>query len=317
MEINQFGRIGVLMGGPSSERDISLKSGKAVYEALSQSGIDAVAIDIKTDCIDENISLIKSHKINCAFLALHGRFGEDGQIQQILETIKTPYTGSGVLASRLGMDKAASRWIFEAANLRVPKYKVLDKISYNKGLRARNTLDNLGLPLVIKPARHGSSVGLSIIDKEEGLAVAIDLAFTFDEKIMIEEYIEGREVTVGILDNFSLPPIEIIPKRRFFDYEAKYKAGMTDYVVPAKLEKRIDKKIRKTAYLAHRLLGCSGCSRVDTILDKQDEPVVLEINTIPGLTETSLLPKAAKVFGIEFSELCLKLIKLAYGPRTF
>lgn len=304
-----FGRIGVLMGGPSAEREISLKSGKAVYEALKQSGLEAVALDVATDTKEEIINLIKSHNINCAFLALHGCFGEDGQIQEILELLKIPYTGSGVEASRLAMDKIASRRLFETAGLRVPRYKVIDKSSYDTNLRAHN---NLGLPLVIKPAAQGSSIGLSIIDKEEGLDKAVGLAFSFDKKVIVEEYIMGREMTVGILDAHALPVIEIIPKKTFFDYEAKYQPGMTDYIVPARLDERIAGKLRRVALSADKLLGCFGCSRVDMILNKENLPVVLEVNTIPGLTETSLLPKAAKSCGIEFNELCLKLIRLAY-----
>jgi len=314
-----FGRIGVLMGGPSAEREISLKSGKAVYEALKQSGLEAVAIDVATDTKEEIINLIKSHNINCAFLALHGCFGEDGQIQKILEVLKIPYTGSGVEASRLAMDKIASRRLFETAGLKVPRYVVIDKprpfakvrgkSSYNTNLRVHN---NLGLPLVIKPAAQGSSIGLSIIDKEEGLDKAVDLAFSFDKKVIVEEYIRGREMTVGILDGHALPVIEIIPKKMFFDYEAKYQPGMTDYIVPARLDERIAKKLRTIALSAHKLLGCFGCSRVDMILNKENLPVVLEVNTIPGLTDSSLLPKAAKSCGIEFNELCIKLIRLAY-----
>lgn len=317
-----FGRIGVLMGGPSAEREISLKSGKAVYEALKQSGLEAVALDVATDSKEEIINLIKSHNINCAFLALHGSFGEDGQIQEILEALKIPYTGSGVEASRLAMDKIASRRLFETAGLKVPKYKVIDKprtfakvrgkSSYDTNLKAQN---NLGLPLVIKPAAQGSSIGLSIIDKEEGLDKAVELAFSFDKKVIVEEYVRGREMTVGILDAHALPVIEIIPKKMFFDYEAKYQRGMSDYIVPARLEERIARKLRRVALSAHKLLGCFACSRVDMILNKENLPVVLEVNTIPGLTETSLLPKAAKSCGIEFNELCLKLIRLAYEPR--
>jgi D-alanine-D-alanine ligase len=306
----QFGRIGVLMGGSSSEREISLKSGKAVYESLNQLGLKPVAIDIKTDNIEENMRLIKSQKIDVAFIALHGRFGEDGQIQELLDNLKVPYTGSGVMASELAMDKIASRKIFQAYGLSVPKYKVEDKFTYNTNWKIHN--NNLSFPLVVKPAAHGSSIGLSIVDKKEDLAKAVDSAFSFDAKIIIEEYIKGREVTVGILDEKALPVIEIIPKKRFFDYEAKYQVGMTDYVVPAKLEDEISKKIQDTGLSAHKLLGCFGCSRVDMILSQDNIPFVLEVNTIPGFTQTSLLPKAAKIVGIEFAQLCIKLIQLAY-----
>ena len=313
MELEHIGRIGVLMGGPSSEREISLKSGKAVYESLKGSGLDVVGIDIKTDGLKENIRLIKSRKINCAFLALHGYFGEDGQIQGILDILNIPYTGSRMQASRLAMDKASSRHIFEVYNLNVPRYKIIDRLSYHRNALF---LRYLNLPLVIKPATNGSSIGLSIIDDRRDLEEAIGLAFTFDEKVIIEEYIQGREVTVGILGNQALPLIEVIPKKKFFDYEAKYQPGMTEYVVPAKLEERIAKRIQDTALLAHKLLGCFACSRVDMILSTDNLPFILEVNTIPGFTKTSLLPKAAKTIGIDFSRLCLKLIQLAYEKAT-
>jgi D-alanine-D-alanine ligase len=305
-----FGKIGVLMGGPSTEREISLESGKAVYESLNQAGLNVAAIDIKTDEVEENIRLIKSQKIDLAFIALHGRFGEDGQIQEILDTLKVPYTGSGALASSLAMDKIASRKIFEASGLHVPRYKTEDRFSYNANWRTHH--NDFTLPLVVKPATHGSSIGLSLVDREEELDKSVDLAFSFEERIIIEEYIRGREVTVGILDELALPVIEIIPKKRFFDYEAKYQAGMTDYVVPAELEDEIAQNIQEAALSAHKLLGCYGCSRVDMILSSDNIPFVLEVNTIPGLTKTSLLPKAAKVAGIDFSQLCIKLIRLAY-----
>jgi len=305
-----FGKIGVLMGGPSSEREISLKSGKAVYEALKGAGVDALPLDITTDSIDENIILIGSSGISCAFIALHGRFGEDGQVQDILETLKMPYTGSGVSASRLAMDKVSSRQIFESHDLSVPRYKVMHKGSY---LSDTASISEIGFPLVVKPATHGSSIGLSIVREPSGIARALESAFEFDDKILIEEYIKGREMTVGILEDDALPVIEIIPSKSFFDYEAKYQAGMTEYVVPARLDEAIAKNIQSSALSAHRLLGCFGCSRVDLILSERGIPFVLEVNTIPGLTATSLLPKAAKIVGIDFTQLCLKLIRLAYA----
>jgi D-alanine-D-alanine ligase len=230
-------------------------------------------------------------------------------MQGILEILKIPYTGSGVEASRLAMDKIASRRIFGAAGLSIPRYKAIDKTRYNRDSKVYN---NLRLPLVVKPATQGSSIGLSIIDRYEYLDKAVDLAFSFDKKIIIEEYIRGREMTVGILDGRPLPVIEIIPKKAFFDFEAKYQPGLATYIVPAQLEERVARKIKRAALSAHKLLGCFGCSRVDMILNKEGLPVVLELNSIPGLTETSLLPKAAKSEGIGFNELCLRLIKLAY-----
>ena len=305
----KIGKIGVLMGGSSSEREISLKSGKAVYDALSSLGQDVVAIDIKTDDPGENVRLLSSKGIDCAFLALHGRFGEDGTIQVILENMKIPYTGSGVLASKLAMDKVSSREIFKKGNLLVPASKIINKASYQSaaGLKLY-----LGDHLVVKPATQGSSIGLSIIDKRQGLDAALDLAFKFDDRAIVEEYIKGREMTVGILNDSALPVIEIIPKHAFFDFEAKYKAGLTEYVVPAKIDKKIAKKIQASALSAHKLLGCFGCSRVDLILDGKGLVFVLEVNTIPGMTSTSLLPKAAGKINIKFEDLCMKLIKLAY-----
>lgn len=310
-KIGQFGKIGVLMGGPSSEREISLKSGKAVYEALSQPGLNAAGIDIKTDGKQENIRLIESCGIDVAFIALHGRFGEDGQIQEILDGMGIPYTGSGARASRLAMDKTASRKIFEASHLAVPGYRQIDKLSYGKDRKIQN--GDFALPLVIKPATHGSSIGLSIVEKKEFLAGAIDLAFSFDDRVLIEEFVGGRELTVGILEEKPLPVVEIIPKKGLFDYEAKYHAGMTEYVVPARLEEQIANNVQKAALSAHKLLGCYGCSRVDIILSEDNTPFVLEVNTIPGFTATSLLPKAAKVAGMDFFQLCVKLLELAYA----
>ena len=305
----RFGRIGVLMGGPSSEREISLKSGYAVYESLNSAGFEVVPVDVTTDKKSENIRLIKSRRIDCAFLALHGRFGEDGQMQEILDAMRIPYTGSGAYASRLAMDKVASRRIFEVYGLAVPRYKVLSRFSYNP---LWHRCHASALPVVVKPSTNGSSIGLSIVDKKEDLTKATQEALAFDEIVVVEEYVQGRELTVGILDDKALPVIEIIPKKRFFDYEAKYQHGMTEYVVPAPLDEEVAFQIQRTALIAHKLLGCYGCSRVDVILDQNAVPVILEVNTIPGFTETSLLPKAAKKAGIGFSELCLKLITLAY-----
>ncbi len=308
-DISCFGRIGVLLGGPSTEREVSLRSGKAVYESLKRLGLDVAAIDIKTGGVKENVDLIKSSAINCAFLALHGRFGEDGQIQAILDEIDIPYTGSGVKASMLAMDKVASRMIFQAQGIDVPHYEIVRKNAARPG---KDFSSAFGFPLVVKPVTHGSSVGLSIVDRKQDLAAAIDLAFSFDDKIVIEEYIRGREVTVGILDENVLPVVEIIPKKRFFDYEAKYQHGLTDYIVPAELEAAVTADLGRKALAAHKAIGCFGCSRVDIILKDGNTPCVLEVNTIPGFTETSLLPKAAKVAGIGFAQLCIKLIQLAY-----
>jgi len=297
------------MGGPSTEREISLKSGKAVYEALEALGLDVVAIDITSDNIEENLRLLKSGRLDCAFVALHGRFGEDGQIQDILERLHVPYSGSGVSASRLAMDKISSRRIFQENGLAVPPCEVVEKVYYADGWSFDGRFPP---PLVVKPAGHGSSIGLSLVDKISELPVALDNAFAFDNRVIIEKYIKGRELTVGILGESPLPVIEIIPKQRFFDYHAKYHAGITEYVVPAKLEGVLNGRVQEAALASHRLLGCFGCSRVDIILDSDNIPVILEVNTIPGFTATSLLPKAAGVAGIDFGALCVKLLESAY-----
>lgn len=296
------------MGGPSSEREISLKSGKAVLDSLREIGMDAVGVDIKTDNVEDNINLLRSFDLNCVFIALHGRFGEDGKIQKILDGLKIPYTGSGPKASGSAMDKLDSHEIFKANRLNVPGYKMLDKKTFRLDPAVLDAA--LHLPLAIKPVTGGSSIGLSIVTKEEDLKGAIELAFNYDDRVIVEEYIKGRELTVGILDDLALPVIEIIPKKLFFDFEAKYQAGMTEYIVPAKLKDDIREKVQNAGLSAHKLLGCYGCSRVDIILSEDNIPFVLEVNTIPGFTSTSLLPKAAKAAGLDFSRLCLKLLEL-------
>ncbi|MDD5669103.1 MAG: D-alanine--D-alanine ligase [Candidatus Omnitrophica bacterium] len=305
------GKIGILMGGPSSERDISLKSGSAVYEAFSTSGFETVAIDIQTDNEAANIVTIEEQRIACAFIALHGRFGEDGGIQSLLDRINVPYSGSGVDASRLAMDKSVSSRLFAANGLHVAQHIVLEKDMFvSSGGRVPTTC--FDFPLVVKPAKHGSSIGLSIVTSKDSLAHAVEFAFAFDEVILIEEYIKGRELTVGILDDRALPPIEIVPAKGIFDYEAKYSKGMTEYVVPASLPLPVARKVQEAAEHAHRILGCFGYSRVDIILREDNIPFVLEVNTIPGLTQTSLLPKAARVIGIDFLNLCMRMLNTAF-----
>jgi D-alanine-D-alanine ligase len=310
MEIKDFGRVGVLMGGPSSEREISFKSGKAVFSALKQAGVKTVAIDITTDNPQENISLLKKYNLDCAFIALHGRFGEDGIIQSILEQMHLPFTASGVKASKLAMDKIGSLEIFSQGGLYVPKSQFLEKSVYQK---EKTFIRQLGFPLVVKPANHGSSIGLSLLEDERQLPAAMELAFKFDEHIIMQEYIAGRELTVGILEDTALPVIEIIPHNKFFDFAAKYQDSLTQYIVPAILDQQVALEIQQLALKAHKLLGCYGCSRVDFILTKAGRAYILEVNTIPGMTATSLLPKAAKIVGIDFSRLCLKLLELAYA----
>ena len=297
------------MGGPSTEREISLKSGKAVFKSLEKQGLDVAAIDIKSFDHHDTAELIKSFNIDCAFVVLHGRFGEDGQIQSILEGLKLRYTGSGVDASRMAMDKVSAKKIFRKNNIPVPAELVIEKKSYLRGNPIKPVFK---LPWVVKPPTHGSSIGLSLVEKVKDVARAVDTALGFDDRALVEEYIKGRELTVGILESQPLCVIEIIPKNKFFDFEAKYQSGLTDYIVPARLDESLSRMARETALKAHKVLGCFGFSRVDIMLDKDYRLYVLEVNTIPGLTSTSLLPKAAQYAGIDFDQLCLKLLKSAY-----
>jgi D-alanine-D-alanine ligase len=309
---NRFGRIGVLMGGPSEERPISLRSANAVCESLKGLELDVIGIDIATDDIESNKTLIRSKGIDCAFIALHGRFGEDGGIQQILQDLNIPYTGSGVEASRRAMDKIVSVSLFRSAGLAVPDFFSIDRRTYDKGDQIQVKFP---LPWVIKPSKQGSSIGLSIIDDPKHLLKALDLAFETDDTALVQQYVPGRELTVGILNDRPLPIVEIVTTRKFFDYEAKYQNGFTEYKVPAELDDATAIKVQEAGLSAHRSLGCSGCSRVDIILSDKNVPYVLELNNIPGLTQTSLLPKAARCAGIDFSQLCLRMLTCAYEKK--
>ncbi|MFC1703746.1 D-alanine--D-alanine ligase [Candidatus Omnitrophota bacterium] len=304
-----LGRVGVIMGGVSSERDISLKSGKAVCEALKEK-CDVVPLDLTTEAKEEVISFIKASKISVAFVALHGHFGEDGGIQEILEEMHIPYPGSGVLASMSAIDKAVSHAIFKQRGIPIPRYAVIHK----KDNYDRDTLSTKidFLPAVIKPATQGSSIGITIVKEKDALENSLKDAFEYDEKVVVEEFISGREMTVGILEDKPLPIIEIAPKKQFFDFEAKYSEGKTDYITQVDLPVDVYKRVQEVGVQAHLALGCRDFSRVDMIL-RDNTPYVLEVNTIPGFTSTSLLPKAAGTVDIDFTQLCLKLLNLANG----
>ncbi len=301
------------MGGPSTEREISLKSGKAVFEVLKNRGLDVVALDFNTEHKETISGLLKGSGAEVVFIALHGRFGEDGTLQAILEELGILYTGSGVLASKLAMDKIAARKIFREKGINVPKSQVLNKFG---SVIEGDIIKKIGsFPLVVKPATHGSSIGISFADNLTTFKKAIDLAFQYDENILAEEYITGRELTVSVLDDAALPVVEIISGNKFFDFEAKYKSAVTQYIVPAKLEPKTAQLVQKAGLASHRALNCQGFSRTDIILDKKNRPFVLEVNTIPGLTSSSLLPKAAHAAGIDFTKLCLRMISLAYEKK--
>jgi D-alanine-D-alanine ligase len=298
----RIGRIGVLMGGTSSEREISLKSGQAVYQALKEQGLDVLPLDIRGSLVKK----LKQTGISLAFIALHGRFGEDGTVQGILESLGIAYTGSGPMASFLCLDKIASRRIFRHYNFPVPEYKVLERSFWSKDSQE---LD-FAFPVVVKPCTQGSSIGVTFVNEPTALKRAIKLAFGYDDTVLVERYMQGREITVGILEDKALPVVEIVPKSRFFDFSAKYEKGQSDYIIPARLSPKQHQTACKLGLLAHQALGCRTFSRVDMILSKAG-PVILELNSIPGLTSTSLLPMAAKAKGISFKQLCLRIIQSA------
>jgi len=298
-------KIAVLAGGPSCEREISLISGKAVFDALSSAGWPVVLID----AVDDFMPRLKRDRISKVFLALHGTFGEDGTVQRLLEKEKIAYTGDNALVSELAFDKARAQSVFHAAGIQIPRFLILEK---GKSLPS---LEKVTWPCVVKPSQCGSSVGVSIVLKQKDFERACALAFQYSDAILAEEYIQGRELTVGILGDRILPVVEVIPGRKFYDYEAKYRDAGTRYEFPAKLTPQQTEKVSRIAWQAYRMLGCRVMARVDMILSDQDEPTVLEINTIPGLTGKSLLPKAAQASGIAFPDLCVRILELSFNGQ--
>ena len=343
-------RVAVLMGGPSSEHGVSLRTGQKIIQTLDQHKylIQPVVVtkarewllpplknflspatkntDTSTSLVPqkENLALraIKTWGIDVVFIAMHGEFGEDGTVQGLLETIGIPYTGSGVLASALGMDKSRSLAIFRDAGLKVADFFVVKK---NEWPKTRDKIvgraeAEFGLPLVIKPVDRGSSVGITIAKSGEEILSGVKGAFDYSNTVMLQRYTPGTEVTCGVIEieNKAVPlqPTQIIPKeRKFFDYFSKYTAGATEEITPPRLPKKVIELIKKTALETHRLLGCSGMSRTDMIFGDDQKLYVLEINTIPGLTETSLLPQAAEAVGISFPKLLDLIIESGLKKR--
>ncbi len=300
--------IALIAGGVSSEREVSLNSGDQVYAALDKEKYNIVRYDPKTDLA----RLVEDASgIDAALIILHGPYGEDGTVQGLLELLSIPYQGSGVLGSSLAMNKLASKYLYEKANLPVPPYIPLQK---GEPLQPAAWEKQLGLPLVIKPNEAGSSVGMTIVRSLDTISEAVEKAFAHDSTLLVEAYIEGIELTGGVIGNRdlqALPIIEIIPddEHEFFDYEAKYTAGVTQEICPARIDDEMTHKAQAYATAAHRALFCKGYSRTDMIL-RDGEIYVLETNTIPGMTATSLLPQAARVAGLSFSRLLDRLIEL-------
>ena len=298
-------KIGVLLGGLSSEREVSLASGNAVLKALTGKGYQPVAVDVGRDVAVE----LRRQGIEVAFNALHGKFGEDGAIQGLLEIMGIAYTGSGILASAMGMSKTVSKAVFRAAGLSVGPYLAIRK----QDRRALETVpaEIGGFPLFVKPAAEGSSVGVSRVDRQEELGPAVELAFSYDREILVEKLISGKEVQVGILGDRALGAIEIVPKNRFYDYESKYREGMSEHFFPARIPAADYQRTLEAGLAAHRAVGCSGYSRVDFILTDDGTPYILEVNTLPGMTATSLLPDIAKGVGLSFPDLVERILLLA------
>ena len=297
-----FGKVAVMMGGKSAEREVSLKSGAAVLAALRSSGVDAHAFDPR----DKPLEALHAEGFKRAFIALHGRGGEDGTLQGALDLLVIPYTGSGVLASALAMDKWRSKLIWQATGLPVPDYVVLDDTSDFAAVEAR-----LGLPLFVKPSSEGSSIGISKVKNAGDLRAAYDLAAGFDSCVIAEQYLAGGEFTIGILAGQALPVIRIVPATEFYDYEAKYLRDDTEYRIPSGLGEEREREMRNLALRAFAALGGRGWGRMDLMLDAGGRMFCLEANTSPGMTDHSLVPMAAKSAGIPFAQLVVKLLEEA------
>jgi len=298
-------KVAILMGGISNEREVSLSTGKTVAKHLDSNKFDPKFYDTKKDLL-KLFSDISKKKIDICFIALHGKGGEDGSIQGILELLGVAYTGPGIMASAVSMDKIISKRLFIQERILTPKFIVIE----GEKINFKEIKDKIGLPCVIKPSNSGSSVGVSIIKKEKEIKKGIETALKEDDKVIIEEYIRGKEITVGVLGNKNpkaLSVVEIVPKTKFFDYQAKYNPEFCDEIAPARISAKITANAQKLALKVYKLLNCKGFSRIDMMM-KADKIYVLENNTIPGLTPNSLLPKAAKADNISFSELLEKII---------
>jgi D-alanine-D-alanine ligase len=297
-------RVGVLMGGLSSEAEVSMNTGAGVLRALVGKGHDAVAL-AWTQGVDL-VALL--HGVDVVWIALHGTWGEDGCVQGLLECLQIPYTGSGVLASALAMDKAQSKRLFDHAAIPTPRWRVLGALADDD---ARAIADGYGYPCVIKPSREGSTVGVTIVKSADEVAAALTLARGCHGEVLLEEYIAGREASVGIVDDEVLGSVEIRPRRAFYDYAAKYQSGDTEYLVPPSFGADIDRPCQEAALAAYRVLSCGGHARVDARIDQTGRPFILEVNTLPGMTGTSLLPKIAAHRGMDYATLCERILDAA------
>jgi len=297
-----FGKVAVLMGGRSAERPVSLKSGAMVLAALKKRGVDAHAFDPKERGLD---ALIRE-RFDRAFVILHGRYGEDGTMQGALELLGIPYTGSGVLASALALDKWHTKLVWQACGIPSPRSELLGRGSDMQAVATR-----LGLPLMVKPANEGSSIGMTKVRNARDLPEAYALAANYDRMVIAEAFVDGVELTAGILGDKPLPLIKLETPREFYDYEAKYEADDTRYLIPCGLPPDAERIVQDEALFAFNALGCSGWGRVDLILDRSGKPYFLEVNTLPGMTDHSLVPMAARHAGLSFEDLCVRILESA------
>ena len=302
MNPRDFGKVAVLMGGRSAERAVSLKSGERVLAALKAKGVDAHAFDPKESGIE---ALVREH-FDRAFVILHGRYGEDGTIQGALELLSIPYTGSGVLASALAMDKWHAKLVWQSCGIPTPRSELLGRDSDMQAVATR-----LGLPLMVKPANEGSSIGMTKVKSARELPEAYTLAANYDRVVIAEAFVDGVELTAGILGDQPLPLIKLETPREFYDYEAKYEAADTRYLIPCGLPPDAERIVQDEALFAFNTLGCSGWGRVDLMLDRSGKPYFLEVNTSPGMTDHSLVPMAARHAGLSFEDLCLRILASA------
>lgn len=306
-------KIGVLMGGRSAEREVSLRTGEAIYQALVKAGYEVVKIDVGFDIVER----LKEEGVEVAFLALHGRFGEDGTIQGMLEMLDIPYTGPGVLASALAIDKIATKKILLYEGLPTPRFmqvKQKDALSAGFPEIAEKVLLEMGLPLVVKAPKQGSTIGIAFVHRKDDLVQALELAYRYDRVALVEQFVEGVEVTASVLGNdnpIALPLIEIVSATGVYDYEAKYTVGMSDHIIPPRIPEEQQAVVKELAVRTFKALGCRGLARVDFLVDQEGSAYILEVNTIPGMTATSLFPDAARAAGIEFTQLVDQLVRLA------
>ncbi|SDJ66986.1 D-alanine--D-alanine ligase [Sediminibacillus albus] len=304
-------KIAVLYGGTSGEREVSLSTGKGIIEALKKNGHEVIGIDFDPRNLTEIVNL----KVDLAFIGLHGKYGEDGKIQGLLEMLNIPYVGSGVLASALAMDKSKAKQIFEKNGLPVAKGLTIEVGDYSQEEIVEMVKKSFTPPYVVKPNQEGSTLGLTIVKKEEQLPDAIKLAAESDDVLLIEDFISGKEYTVAIVGQrgkeIALPVIEIIPKSEYYDFDSKYKPGGSEHIIPARIGESLTKEVKNLAVEAHQLLGCDVYSRVDFIITEDNHPIILEVNTLPGMTPTSLFPDAAKVMGWTYEQMIEEFVSLS------